>query len=115
MPSWSKHVKRPGCLRFLAVAAACGLASVLSARAESETIDGVVWTYTLDGTSATVTGAEPAAGALSIPPRLGGCPVTSIGTGDLHRERSLFRMLAVDFPDASGRGQVHLTGRLCRL
>ncbi|MBP5787282.1 MAG: leucine-rich repeat domain-containing protein, partial [Kiritimatiellae bacterium] len=45
------------------------------------TYRGTEWTYTTDPVSgtATVTGANPAAGALTIPAMLGGYPVTSIG------------------------------------
>lgn len=38
-----------------------------------------VWSYTLEGGKATVTGAEPAEGYLAIPESLGGYPVTAIG------------------------------------
>ena len=41
--------------------------------------DGVEWGFTTDGRTATVTNASPSSGNLSIPPTLGGCPVTSIG------------------------------------
>ena len=49
------------------------------ASADSQTIDGVEWSYTVDGANATVTGANPAEGNLVIPDTLGGATVTAIG------------------------------------
>ncbi len=46
---------------------------------ESETVAGVTWTYTVSGGRATVTGADPAEGALTVPSTLGGLPVAAIG------------------------------------
>ena len=52
------------------------------AAAESVGIDGVEWSYSLDGSgNATVTGGGPDAGALEIPASLNGHPVTAIGIG----------------------------------
>ena len=50
-----------------------------TARAETDTVDGVKWTYTVSDGTATVTGAYPAVGNLVIPATLGECPVTAIG------------------------------------
>lgn len=48
------------------------------ARADTETVDGVTWTYTVSNGMSTVTGASPAEGEMTIPSMLGGCPVTAI-------------------------------------
>jgi hypothetical protein len=45
---------------------------------DTETVDGMTWSYTVSGGRATVTGANPAEGALSVPSTLGGYPVTAI-------------------------------------
>ena len=50
----------------------------------SETVDGTAWSYRSDlggGTSATVTGADPAEGDVAVPETLGGLPVAGIGDG----------------------------------
>jgi hypothetical protein len=50
----------------------------------SETVGGTEWSYRTDlggGTNATVTGASPAAGELTVPGTLGGVPVAGIGDG----------------------------------
>ncbi|MBR4251230.1 MAG: InlB B-repeat-containing protein [Kiritimatiellae bacterium] len=71
------------CLGWLAACAlAVGTAS--SAWADTETVDGVQWTYYTpygDNTVAVVDGAEPATGNLVVPSELGGCRVTGIGSG----------------------------------
>lgn len=46
---------------------------------ETETVGGVTWSYTVSDGRATVTGADPAEGALSVPSTLGGHPVAAIG------------------------------------
>lgn len=70
-----------GCLVLAAVA--CGGA----ARAATETVDGIEWTYTVSsngvasiGTGNSSSGAMASAvsGAVTIPAELGGAPVTSI-------------------------------------
>ncbi len=72
---------------WLIVALAAGFA-VAAARGETETVDGVVWTYTISGGKASVgsgsyDGAQAVptttTGAIAIPASLGGYPVTSIG------------------------------------
>ena len=49
------------------------------ALADTETVDGVEWTYTVSDGEATVSGAAPTEGDLAIPSTLGGFPVTDIG------------------------------------
>jgi hypothetical protein len=56
------------------------------APAETETVDGVSWTYSIADGRATigsgtwnVSAVSPASGAISVPSVLGGCPVTAIG------------------------------------
>lgn len=59
-----------------------------SAFATTETVNGIEWTYTVNGGVATLGGGSsstPAipssvSGAVSIPSALGGAPVTSIGS-----------------------------------
>ena len=51
------------------------------ALADTEVVDGVTWSYTVAGGRATVTKANPSSGTLTIPSTLGGCSVTSIGSG----------------------------------
>jgi hypothetical protein len=64
-------------LAALAVSAFCLTASV--SRAETVAVDGVQWTYEVDGEGkATVTGG-PKKGILEIPGNLGGHPVAAIG------------------------------------
>lgn len=47
--------------------------------AETETVNGVTWSYTVSGGEATVTGATPCVGEIVMPARLGGYPVTTVG------------------------------------
>jgi hypothetical protein len=63
------------------LAAICSVAFCvgLQARAETETVDGIEWTFDAYDGEAMVRGANPAEGALNIPARLGNYPVTSIG------------------------------------
>ena len=51
---------------------------VVSAEAETETVGGVEWTFTVEDGEAALTGTSPATGAVAIPGTLGGVPVTSI-------------------------------------
>ena len=66
-------------IRMTLLALAVAVAVAGFARAATETVDGVQWSYDVDAGEAAVTGAEPAAGELTIPSILGGCPVTRIG------------------------------------
>ena len=66
-------------IRMTLLALAVAVAVAGSARAATETVGGVAWSYDVDAGEAAVTGAEPAAGELTIPSILGGCPVTRIG------------------------------------
>ena len=59
--------------------AAAAAVMTLPALADTETVDGVTWTYSVSNGVATVTRANPATGHLVIPPLLKGYPVTSIG------------------------------------
>ena len=66
----------------------------LEAGAESEIVDGVTWYYeTFSGESDTcariVAGNERYAGDLTIPPSLGGCPVTSVGSTSFYGHKDL--------------------------
>ena len=56
-------------------------AEAVLAVAESETVDGVEWWYVGNGEGATVVGAVPAEGDLTIPATLGGATVTAVGAG----------------------------------
>lgn len=72
-------------------AAVLGFGGVLpDAGAETETVDGIPWTYTVSGGVATV-GGIPASttGAIAIPSALGGCPVTGIGSFAFHNHGGL--------------------------
>ena len=61
------------------------LGAALPLMAETETIDGYTWSYTLDGTNATITGVSPATGDIVIPASVGEAnyPVTCIAGGDM--------------------------------
>lgn len=52
----------------------------MPAWADTDTVDGVAWSYSVADGAATVTGAEPAEGTLAIPAELGECPVTGIAS-----------------------------------
>lgn len=54
------------------------LGIITSLIAETETVDGIEWNYSVSNGNATVTGG-PTSGAIAIPSLLGGYPVTSIG------------------------------------
>ncbi len=65
---------------LLAAAAVAAFGLPGSAAADSQTVDGVEWSYAVyNGGEATVTGAAPAAGDLVIPAELGGYPVRIVG------------------------------------
>ncbi|MBR4603960.1 MAG: leucine-rich repeat domain-containing protein, partial [Kiritimatiellae bacterium] len=87
-----------------ALAAAFALSFPAGGFAATETVNGIKWTYTIDDGRATLGGtdrsplalARTTAGAVSIPSRLGGRPVTEIG------ERAFYncaRITAVTIPD----------------
>lgn len=70
--------------RWLQLWTAVGIAAgvpVFSAHGATAVVNGVTWSYSVENGTATVTGAEPAEGYLSIPSSLGGYPVKSIGNG----------------------------------
>ena len=54
-------------------------AAAFGAWAETETVGGYTWTYRINGGTAEIQGVSPETGAVTIPSRLGGKPVTSIG------------------------------------
>lgn len=57
----------------------CAVAcSTVSALADSQVIDGHTWQYSVTNGQAIATNVAPAVGDLSIPPKLGGFPVTGI-------------------------------------
>ena len=59
----------------IAMAVLCSVVAV----ADTETVNGTTWTYTITDGQASVEGSSSTSGAIIIPPRLGGCAVTSIG------------------------------------
>ncbi len=75
-------------------AAVLGFGGVLpEARAETETVDGIAWTYTVSGGKASVGSGQwngecavptTTTGTIAIPATLGGCPVTAIGRAAFH-------------------------------
>ena len=68
--------------KWLALVVVCCVSVELSsiAQAETETVDGVTWTYTITNNSATVT-KGPKSGVVTIPSTLGTYDVTCIGGG----------------------------------
>ena len=83
-------------IRPLAAALAIAAASAATpALADSQTIGGVEWSYTVDGGNATVTGANPAEGNLAIPATLGDAAVTAIGDMAFYGRAAL---TGVEFP-----------------
>ncbi len=73
------------CVR-VAVMMFLGISLIASARADVEVVDGIEWTYTISGDTASVGGGygSPAVpvttiGAVVVPSQLGGKKVTSIG------------------------------------
>jgi len=62
----------------LALAAAVALAAG-SALAETETVDGVAWSYAVSSAGAVVSGGDPLSGAVEVPSSLGGLAVAEIG------------------------------------
>ena len=71
--------------------------SVGCALGATETIDGVTWSYTVAGETATVDGASPVEGPLTIPSKLGEFPVTSIGS---YAFGDSFGLTSVTIPDS---------------
>ena len=61
----------------------------LMAMAATEKVGDITWSYSISGGEATVEGADPCTGAITIPSTLGGCPVTSIGEGAFYGCRGL--------------------------
>ena len=66
--------------RVLAALVASAFLLPAPGNADTETVDGVSWKYTISGGTATIGGGlgEPS-GTVSIPHAIGGCPVTSFG------------------------------------
>ncbi len=60
-------------------------------------VDGVTWIYTVDGSKATVTGATPASGTLTIPSKLGGYAVTGVGYDAFAKNK---KITIVTIPDS---------------
>jgi hypothetical protein len=73
----------------------CGTA--VDVRGATENVDGVIWSFTTSNEVATVTGADPATGVLTIPPTLGGCRVARIGDGAFFECN---RLTAARIPDS---------------
>ena len=63
----------------VALATVGSMLTVSRAWAATATVGGVKWSYTVSGSSATVTGASPVKGNVAVPSSLGGYTVTSIG------------------------------------
>lgn len=74
----TRSVKRRS--KWAALAAAAALCAAATARADSETVDGVTWVYDATNGAATVTWAQPMGGAMVVPAVLGGVPVERIGS-----------------------------------
>ena len=96
-------------LRIMAFSAAAFAAASLFA--ETETVDGVVWTFTLsDGKAEIYKGESSAAipvdtaGAVVVPSRLGGCPVTSIGAWAFYNCGSITGVTVPDGVTSIGKG-----------
>ena len=71
-------------------------AEAVLAVAESETVDGVEWWYVGNGEGATVVGAVPAEGDLTIPATLGGAAVTEVGAGAFAGNTNLTGLTVAD-------------------
>ena len=81
-----------------AIALALALfASPAWADTQEQEVDGRTWRYELQDGYATVLGASPATGDVTIPGSLGGCPVTSIGDSAFRGCRA---MASVTIPDS---------------
>lgn len=65
--------------------------------ADTATINGVMWIYTVSGETAMVTGGGPDSGSLDIPSTLGGYPVTDIGENAFLERRGV---TAVSIPNS---------------
>jgi hypothetical protein len=78
---WMNNLELPA----TALAAFSPAAPASSVPAETETVDGIAWTYVVEDGRATVGNGESSAicrnwqGAIAVPPVLGGHPVTRIG------------------------------------
>lgn len=66
-------------------------------RADEEMVDDVTWNYTVSGETATVNGASPVEGSLTIPSKLGEFPVTRIGS---YAFDDSFDLTSVTIPDS---------------
>ena len=65
-------------ISILASAALAALVLPLSLHAYTEVVNGIEWTYDVSGGKASISGANPASGNITIPATLGGYPVTAI-------------------------------------
>ena len=83
---------------------AVALCAATSLFADTETVDGITWTYTVKNGCASVGGGsieftavpKSTVGAITIPSKLGGCNVTSIGKSAFRGCRGL---TSVAMPD----------------
>ena len=68
------------------------LSPALPLAAEEQTVNGVSWTYYIDGNTVEIAGATPATGHLTLPSKLGGKSVTRIGDFAFQDCRDLTRV-----------------------
>ena len=66
--------------------------AILAARAATEIVDGVTWSYSVSSGKATVTGATPCVGEMTVPDTLGGYPVTAIGSDAFRGKNEISKM-----------------------
>ena len=64
-------------LRF--IVGLLALCATIESFALTETVNGIEWTYTISNGEASLGGATSTTGAITIPSKFGGYPVTSVG------------------------------------
>ncbi len=83
--------------KVLAAIAVVASGMCSAAMAYTETVDGVVWTYSISEGTAIVEKASPASGSLTIPSALGGVPVTRI---KYYAFDNCYNLTSVTIPDS---------------
>ena len=67
--------------------------AILAARAATEIVDGVTWSYSVSNGKATISsGTTPCVGEMTVPDTLGGCPVTRIGYGAFREKNEISKL-----------------------